>query len=137
MIDLEKIGGIPLIMKMLYEHGLFNGEVITVTGKTMKQNLDHVEVDVSDHNQLVAPIPRPLHSQGTLKVLNGTLAPDGAVVKIAVVSTRPAKKVVVSVFDEEGAFDAISKGMVTEGDVVVIRYEGPKGGPGSREKCWL
>src|ERR687891_443839 len=76
MIDLEKIGGIPLIMKMLYEHGLFNGEVITVTGKTMKQNLDHVEVDVSDHNQLVAPISAPLHTQGTLKVLNGTLAPD-------------------------------------------------------------
>jgi dihydroxy-acid dehydratase len=133
MIDLEKIGGIPLIMKMLYEHGLFNGEVITVTGKTMKQNLDHVEVDVSDHNQLVAPISAPLHSQGTLKVLNGTLAPDGAVVKIAGLSTTRFRGK-AKVFDaEEEAFDTISKGLVTEGDVVVIRYEGPKGGPGMRE----
>jgi dihydroxy-acid dehydratase len=133
MIDLEKIGGIPLIMKMLYEHGLFNGEVITVTGKTMKQNLDHVEVDVPDHNQLVAPISAPLHSEGTLKVLNGTLAPDGAVVKIAGLNTTRFRGK-AKVFDaEEEAFEAISKGLVTEGDVVVIRYEGPKGGPGMRE----
>jgi dihydroxy-acid dehydratase len=133
MIDLEKIGGIPLIMKMLYEHGLFNGEVITVTGKTMKQNLDHVEVDVPDHNQLVAPVSAPLHSEGTLKVLNGTLAPDGAVVKIAGLNTTRFRGK-AKVFDaEEEAFEAISKGLVTEGDVVVIRYEGPKGGPGMRE----
>jgi dihydroxy-acid dehydratase len=133
MIDLEKIGGIPLIMKMLYEHGLFNGEVITVTGKTMKQNLDHVEVDVSDHNQLVAPISAPLHSQGTLKVLNGTLAPDGAVIKIAGLNTTRFRGKAMVFDTEEEAFDAISKGLVTEGDVVVIRYEGPKGGPGMRE----
>ena len=133
MIDLEKIGGIPLIMKKLYERGLFNGEVITVTGKTMKQNLDHVEVNISDHNHLVAPISAPLHSQGTLKVMNGTLAPDGAVVKIAGLNTAQFRGK-AKVFDaEEEAFGAISKELVTEGDVVVIRYEGPRGGPGMRE----
>jgi dihydroxy-acid dehydratase len=133
MIDLEKIGGIPVIMKMLYERGLFNGEVMTVTGETMKENLKHVKVDLSGHNQLVAPISAPLHSQGTIKVLKGTLAPDGAVVKIAGVDAAYFRGK-AKVFDaEEEAFEAISKGQVTEGDVVVIRYEGPKGGPGMRE----
>jgi dihydroxy-acid dehydratase len=133
MIDLEKIGGIPVIMKMLHERGLFNGEVITVTGRTMKENLDHVKVDLSDHSQLVAAVSAPFHSQGTLKVLTGTLAPDGAVVKIAGLNaTRFRGK--AKVFDaEEEAFEAISNGQVIEGDVVVIRYEGPKGGPGMRE----
>ena len=133
MIDLEKIGGIPVIMKMLHERGLFNGEIITVTGRTMKENLDHVKVDLSDHSKLVAPVSAPFHSQGTLKVLTGTLAPDGAVVKIAGLNaTRFRGK--AKVFDaEEEAFEAISNGQVIEGDVVVIRYEGPKGGPGMRE----
>lgn len=133
MIDLEKIGGIPLIMKMLHKQGLFNGEVITVTGKTMKENLEHVEVDLSEHSQLVAPLSAPFHSQGTLMVLKGTLAPDGAVVKIAGLDAARFRGT-ARVFDaEEEAFEAISKGQVTEGDVVVIRYEGPKGGPGMRE----
>jgi dihydroxy-acid dehydratase len=133
MIDLEKVGGIPAIMKMLYERGLFNGEVMTVTGRTMKENLEHVEVDLSGQNKLVVPITSPLHARGTLKVLNGTLAPDGAVVKIAGVDTGNFRGT-ARVFDaEEEAFEAISKGQVTEGDVVVIRYEGPKGGPGMRE----
>jgi dihydroxy-acid dehydratase len=133
MIDLEKIGGIPVIMKMLYEGGLLNGEVITVTGKSMKENLDRVVINLSDHSQLVAPISAPLHSQGTLKVLSGTLAPDGAVVKITGLNTARFRGK-AKVYDaEEEAFEAISKGRVIEGDVVVIRYEGPKGGPGMRE----
>lgn len=133
MIDLEKIGGIPVIMKMLHERGLFNGEVITVTGRTMKENLDHVKVDLSDHSQLVAPVSAPFHSQGTLRVLTGTLAPDGAVVKIAGLNASRFRGK-AKVFDaEEEAFEAISNGQVIEGDVVVIRYEGPKGGPGMRE----
>lgn len=133
MIDLEKIGGIPVIMKMLYERGLFNGEVITVTGKTMKENLDHIEADLSEHTQLVTPVSTPLHVQGTLMVLSGTLAPEGAVVKIAGLNTARFRGK-AKVFDaEEEAFEAISKGKVTEGDVLVIRYEGPKGGPGMRE----
>jgi dihydroxy-acid dehydratase len=120
-------------MKMLYKEGLYNGEVITVTGKTMKENLAHVEVDLTEHSQLVAPLSAPFHSQGTLKVLKGTLAPDGAVVKIAGLDAARFRGT-AKVFDaEEEAFEAISKGQVTEGDVVVIRYEGPKGGPGMRE----
>ena len=133
MIDLEEIGGIPLIMKMLYKRGLFNDEAITVTGKSMKENLDHVQVDLSDHSQLVAPLSAPLHSQGTLKILNGTLAPDGAVVKIAGLNTTRFRGEAKVFNAEEEAFGAVSKGLVTEGDVVVIRYEGPKGGPGMRE----
>ncbi|HZD35156.1 MAG TPA: dihydroxy-acid dehydratase [Nitrososphaeraceae archaeon] len=133
MIDLEKIGGIPVIMKMLYERGLFNGEVMTVTGKTMKENLKHVNIDLSGHKQLVAPISSPIHPQGAIKVMSGTLAPDGAVVKIAGVDSTYFRGK-AKVFDaEEEAFEAISKGQVTGGDVVVIRYEGPKGGPGMRE----
>jgi dihydroxy-acid dehydratase len=133
MIDLEMIGGIPLIMKMLYKQGLFNGEVITVTGQTMKENLEHVEVNLSEHSKLVAPLSAPFHSQGTLMVLKGSLAPDGAVVKIAGLDAARFRGT-ARVFDaEEEAFEAISKGQVTEGDVVVIRYEGPKGGPGMRE----
>lgn len=133
MIDLEGIGGIPVIMKMLHERGLFNGEVITVTGRTMKENLGHVKVDLSDNSQLVAPVSAPFHSQGTLKMLSGSLAPAGAVIKIAGLNTaRFCGK--AKVFDaEEEAFEAISNGQVIEGDVVVIRYEGPKGGPGMRE----
>jgi dihydroxy-acid dehydratase len=133
MIDLEKIGGIPLIMKLLLKQGLFNGEVITVTGRNMKENLEHVEVDLTEHSQLVAPLSAPIHSQGTLKVLKGTLAPEGAVVKIAGLDSARFRGT-AKVFDaEEEAFEAISKGQVIEGDVVVIRYEGPKGGPGMRE----
>lgn len=133
MIDLEKIGGIPVIMKVLYEQGLFNGEVITVTGRTMKENLGHVKVDLSDNNQLVSPLSAPFHSQGTLKMLSGSLAPAGAVVKIAGLD-RAQFRGKAKVFDaEEEAFKAISSGQVIEGDVVVIRYEGPKGGPGMRE----
>jgi dihydroxy-acid dehydratase len=133
MIDLEKIGGIPVIMKVLYEQGLFNGEVSTVTGRTMKENLGHVKVDLSDNNQLVSPLSAPFHSQGTLKMLSGSLAPAGAVVKIAGLD-RAQFRGKAKVFDaEEEAFKAISSGQVIEGDVVVIRYEGPKGGPGMRE----
>jgi dihydroxy-acid dehydratase len=133
MIDLEKIGGIPVIMKMLYERGLFNGEVMTVTGKTMKENLKQVKIDLSGQTQLVSPVSSPIHPQGTIKVLSGTLAPEGAVVKIAGVDSTYFRGN-AKVFDaEEEAFEAISKGQVKGGDVVVIRYEGPKGGPGMRE----
>ncbi len=133
MIDLEQIGGIPVIMKMLHERGLFNGDVITVTGKSMKENLDHVEAGISEHPHLITSISSPLHVEGTLKVLSGTLAPEGAVTKITGLSTAHFRGK-AKVFDaEEEAFESISKGQVTEGDVVVIRYEGPKGGPGMRE----
>ena len=132
MNSLDKIGGIPFVLKKLLEKGLLNENCITVTGKTIKENLismklPHIETDI------VRSIENPLHEVGTAVILKGTLAPEGAVIKTAGVEmtkfTGNAK-----VYDrEEYAFDAVSKGEIDEGDVVVIRYEGPKGGPGMRE----
>lgn len=133
MLDLDKIGGIPLIMKSLMKKNLLHENVLTVTGKTLKQNLDAINVTFDENQEIVKPIDSPIHNVGTAMILRGSLAPDGAVVKIAGIKTSQFKGV-AKVFDkEEDAFDAISKEQIKEGDVVVIRYEGPKGGPGMRE----
>ena len=133
MLDLDKIGGIPLIMKSLMKKNLLHENVLTVTGKTLKQNLDAINVTFDENQEIVKPIDSPIHNVGTAMILRGSLAPDGAVVKIAGIKTSQFKGV-AKVFDkEEDAFDAISKQQIKEGDVVVIRYEGPKGGPGMRE----
>jgi len=132
MNSLDKIGGIPFVLKKLLEKGLLNENCMTVTGKTIKENL--VSMNIPEPEQdIVRPIENPLHSVGTAVILKGSLAPDGAVIKIAGVEmTRFTGN--ARVFDrEELAFDAVSKGEIGEGDVVVIRYEGPKGGPGMRE----
>ncbi len=133
MLDLDKIGGVPLVLKKLMEKNLLNSETITVTGKTLKQNIESFSIPTIEDQKVVKPVDSPIHPIGTAVILKGTLAPEGAVVKIAGVKlskfTGHAK-----VFDrEENAFDAVSKGEIEEGDVVVIRYEGPKGGPGMRE----
>ncbi len=133
MLDLDKIGGIPLIMKSLMKKNLLHENVLTVTGKTLKQNLDAINVTFDENQEIVKPIDSPIHNVGTAMILRGSLAPDGAVMKIAGIKTSQFKGV-AKVFDkEEDAFDAISKQQIKEGDVVVIRYEGPKGGPGMRE----
>ena len=132
MKDLHAVGGIPAVMKYMLEKGMLHGECMTVTGKTIKENLDAIKV--SDKEQhVVRSIENPLHEVGTAVILKGSLAPEGGVIKTAGVEmtkfTGSAK-----VYDrEEYAFDAVSKGEIDEGDVVVIRYEGPKGGPGMRE----
>ncbi len=133
MNDLDKVGGVPLMLKKLLDRKLLHENVITVTGKTMKQNLDSISITASPNDNIVKPIDSPLHSSGTAVVLKGSLAPEGAVVKISGVKiTKFAGK--VKTFDrEEDAFDAVSKNQITQGDIVVIRYEGPKGGPGMRE----
>ena len=133
MLDLDKVGGVPLVLKKLMEKNLLNSETITVTGKTLKQNIESFSIPTIEDQKVVKPVDSPIHPIGTAVILKGTLAPEGAVVKIAGVKlnkfTGHAK-----VFDrEENAFDAVSKGEIEEGDVVVIRYEGPKGGPGMRE----
>ncbi len=133
MVDLDKIGGVPLVLKKLMEKNLLNSETITVTGKTLKQNIESFSIPTIEDQKVVKSVDSPIHPIGTAVILKGTLAPEGAVVKIAGVKlskfTGHAK-----VFDrEENAFDAVSKGEIEEGDVVVIRYEGPKGGPGMRE----
>jgi len=133
MNSLDKIGGIPFVLRKLFEKNLINPNVITVTGKTIKENIEQFSIPNIPDQQIVKSADTPLHDVGTALILKGTLAPDGAVIKTAGVDmtefTGTAK-----VFDrEELAFDAVSKGEIDEGSVVVIRYEGPKGGPGMRE----
>ena len=133
MFDLDKVGGVPVILNSLLKKGLLHGDVMTVTGRKMKENLESMTFSYGPDAKVVRHLENPIKSEGTLKILKGTLAPDGAVVKLAGVQS---KKFVgrARVFDaEEKAFDAISKRKIVEGDVVVIRYEGPKGGPGMRE----
>ncbi|MDE1813986.1 MAG: dihydroxy-acid dehydratase [Thaumarchaeota archaeon] len=133
MLDLDKIGGIPLLMKSLQKKNLIHENAITVTGKTVKQNLDSMQIPFDASQKVLKSIEFPIHEVGTLTILRGSLAPDGAVVKIAGVHTKEFRGK-AKVFDrEEDAFDAISKRQIKEQDVVIIRYEGPKGGPGMRE----
>ncbi len=133
MLDLDKAGGVPVILHSLLKKGLLHGEVITVSGKTMKQNLDSFTFDYSSNGKVVRRLDNPISGEGTLKILKGSLAPDGAVVKMAGVKDIKFHGR-ARIFDsEEAAFEAISKRGIVEGDVVVIRYEGPKGGPGMRE----
>jgi dihydroxy-acid dehydratase len=133
MLDLDKVGGVPVILNRLFKKGLLNGEAMTVTGKTMKDNLESMSFNYQPDQKVVKHLDNPISSEGTLKILRGSLAPDGAVVKVAgVKKTKLVGK--ARVFDaEEKAFDAISKRAIVEGDIVVIRYEGPRGGPGMRE----
>jgi len=133
MNSLDKIGGIPFVLKKLLDKNLIHGDTITVTGKTLQENINEFSMPDSSEQQIVKSAENPIHNVGTAVILKGTLAPDGAVIKTAGVEmtefTGTAK-----VFDrEELAFDAVAKGKIDEGDVVVIRYEGPKGGPGMRE----
>jgi dihydroxy-acid dehydratase len=133
MLDLDKIGGVPIVLKTLLKNGLINGNTLTVTGKTMEQNLESINLNSNVDENILSPYEKPIEKEGTIKILKGSLAPQGAVVKIAgIKSTKFVGK--AKVFEtEENAFRAISKNRIVEGDVVVIRYEGPKGGPGMRE----
>ena len=133
MLDLDKIGGVPIVLKTLLKNGLINGSILTVTGKTMEQNLESFNLNSNVDENILSPYEKPIEKEGTIKILKGSLAPQGAVVKIAgIKSTKFVGK--AKVFEtEENAFRAISKNRIVEGDVVVIRYEGPKGGPGMRE----
>lgn len=133
MLDLDKIGGIPLLMKSLQKKNLIHENAMTVTGKTVKHNLDSLQISFDSSQKVLKSIESPIHDVGTLTILRGSLAPDGAVVKVAGVHTKEFRGK-ARVFDrEEDAFDAISKRLIKEHDVVIIRYEGPKGGPGMRE----
>jgi dihydroxy-acid dehydratase len=131
MVDLDRIGGVPVILRALLDEGLLHGDVLTVTGETMAENLRDVTFD-SDQTVIAAP-SSPLAPEGGIAVLRGNLAPEGAVVKVAGVDLEtfegPAR-----VFDgEQGALEALFDHKISHGDVVVIRTEGPKGGPGMRE----
>ena len=131
MVDLDKVGGVPIILKNLLKKGLLNPGTLTITGKTMKQNLENISL--SNSEPVVYSCDKPLHHEGTLKILKGTLAPEGAVIKIAGLKKKKFEGKAKVFNSEEKAFDAISEQKIRKGDVVVIRYEGPKGGPGMRE----
>ena len=134
MIDLDRVGGVPMVLKHLLDAGLLHGDCMTVTGKTMAENLAEIDPPAPD-GTVVYPVSQPIDVEGGLNVLTGSLAPKGAVVKVAGLShdqrvfEGPAR-----VFEgEDGAMDAILAGSIEPGTVIVIRYEGPKGGPGMRE----
>ncbi|MFG3619077.1 dihydroxy-acid dehydratase [Nocardia sp. NPDC047654] len=132
MTDVDRIGGVPVMMKALLDAGLLHGDCLTVTGKTVAENLAHIAPPDPD-GKVIRAMASPIHPTGGITILSGSLAPDGAVVKSAGfdsdVFTGTAR-----VFDRErAAMDALEDGTIAAGDVVVIRYEGPKGGPGMRE----
>jgi dihydroxy-acid dehydratase len=133
MLDLDKVGGVPVVLRKLLSKGILHGNVMTVTGRTMENNIRSLSFSETEDHNIVRQIENPIHAEGVLKILYGSLAPEGAVVKIAgIKDMRFFGK--AKVFDtEEDAFSSISNRQIVEGDVVVIRYEGPKGGPGMRE----
>lgn len=130
--DLDRIGGLPALMKYLLENGLLDGGCLTVTGRTVAENLDAVD-GLAPGQQIIRPLEDPLHSNGHIQILRGNLAPDGAVAKITG-KEGVTFKGRANVFDaEEAMLAALEQGQIQKGDVVVIRYEGPKGGPGMPE----
>jgi len=132
MNDVDRVGGIPVVMKALLDAGLLHGECLTVTGNTMAENLAEIAPPLVD-GSVIRKMSEPIHKSGGITVLHGALAPDGAVVKSAGFDDDVFEGT-ARVFDgERGAMDALEAGQIVAGDVVVIRYEGPKGGPGMRE----
>jgi dihydroxy-acid dehydratase len=129
--DMFEAGGIPLLMKTLFDNGFLHGDVMTVTGKTLAENMEKIRWN--DQQDVVRPANNPITPTGGVVTLRGNLAPEGAIVKVAGMKnlhfSGPAR-----VFDtEEACFEAVTHKNYSEGDVFVIRYEGPKGGPGMRE----
>ena len=136
MTDMDRVGGVPVILRALLDAGLLHGECLTVTGKTMAENLKDIAPPDPD-GEILKAVKNPLSVGGGITILGGSLAPDGAVCKTAGIGVDlfegPAK-----VFErEQAAMDALENGSIVAGDVVVIRYEGPKGGPGMREMLMI
>jgi len=132
MTTVDKVGGVPVVMRALLDAGLLHGDALTVTGRTVAENLDALAPGPLD-GDILRPLSNPIHPTGGLTILRGSLAPDGAVVKSAGFDTASFEGT-ARVFDgEQGAMDAVSNNDLNPGDVVVIRDEGPRGGPGMRE----
>lgn len=132
MNDVDRVGGVPVVMKALLDAGLLHGDALTVTGKTLAENLAEMNLLPLD-GEVIRTLDNPIHATGGISILHGSLAPEGAVVKTAgfdlEVFEGPAR-----VFERErSAMDALTEGNIKKGDIVLIRYEGPKGGPGMRE----
>jgi dihydroxy-acid dehydratase len=134
MADLDRIGGLQIVLQKLLNMGVINGNTLTVTGKTMRENISSQRfLTDDDAAEIVKDVASPISKEGTLKILNGSLAPEGAVIKIANLKDTQFRGRAKVFNSEEEAFEAISERSIVAGDVVVIRYEGPKGGPGMRE----
>lgn len=134
MADLDRIGGIQVVLRKLQSLGVLNGNTLTVTGETMRENISLLRVPPDGNAaRIVKTVGQPLNMEGTLKILTGSLAPEGAVIKIADLKDTKFRGKAKVFNSEEAAFVAISGRKINPGDVLVIRYEGPKGGPGMRE----
>jgi dihydroxy-acid dehydratase len=132
MVDVDGVGGVPMVMRALLEGGLLHGDCLTVTGRTVAENLETLGAAAPD-GKVVHPLSDPIHTDGGIAILRGSLAPEGAVVKVAGLDQERFEGV-ARVFDgEDQAMEAILAGSIAPGSVLVIRYEGPKGGPGMRE----
>ena len=132
MVDIDRVGGVPVVMKELLDAGLLHGECLTVTGRTVAENLAALDPPAPD-GTVVHPLTDPIHADGGIAILTGSLAPNGSVVKVAGIDQTTFAGT-ARVFDgEQPALEAILAGAIAPGTVVVIRYEGPKGGPGMRE----
>ena len=132
-VDLHRAGGVPQVLKMLLAHGLLHGDCMTITGRTMAEELAHLPDAPRADQDVIRPWSNPMYAQGHLAILRGNLAPEGCVAKITGLK-NPAITGPARVFDSENAvMDAIMAKRIKAGDVVVIRYEGPKGGPGMQE----
>ena len=134
MTDIDRIGGVPVVMKHLLDAGLMHGDVMTCTGKTLAENMPEMD-PVSPDGDVVHPLSEPIHAEGGINILTGSLAPRGAVVKVAgLTKDQMTFEGPARVFDgEDGAMAAVMAGDIKPGTVIIIRYEGPKGGPGMRE----
>ncbi|MGC5617287.1 dihydroxy-acid dehydratase [Georgenia sp. Z1491] len=132
MNDIDKVGGVPVVLKALDEAGLLNRDCMTVTGRTMAENLEAVSPPDPD-GKIIHHMSEPIAKRGGITILKGSLAPEGAVVKSAGFESDVFEGTARVFERERAAMDALSDGTITDGDVVVIRYEGPKGGPGMRE----
>jgi len=132
MVDIDRVGGVPVVLRELLDAGLLHGDCLTVTGRTLAENLAELDPPAPD-GDVIHPLRDPIHADGGIAILSGSLAPRGSVVKVAGIDTNRFEGT-ARVFDgEDGAMEAILAGRIQPGDVVVIRYEGPKGGPGMRE----
>ena len=132
-IDLHHAGGIPQVMKMMLNAGLLHGDCLTVTGKTIAENLKEVPDQPREDQDVILPLDRPKSAEGHLVILRGNLCPEGAVAKVLGVKTQNFSGPARTFNSEEECLDAILDDRIQEGDIVVIRFEGPKGGPGMRE----
>ncbi|MEY2432041.1 MAG: dihydroxy-acid dehydratase [Acidimicrobiaceae bacterium] len=132
MTDIDRIGGVPVVMRHLLEAGLLHGDCLTVTGRTVAENLAELDPPAPD-GEVIHPLSAPLHAVGGIAILTGSLAPKGSVVKVAGLDIDRFEGTARVFEGEDGAMEAILAGQIQPGDVVVIRYEGPKGGPGMRE----